>query len=794
VPIGGEKSETLDWSQWPLLIIIITQPPRLEFSQLDPPLAMSSAVDYGGPSPLSSSSSSSFSPHLISGRPFDSPGSGRSQSQTASTSPGGLPPMVRRVVSKTRLASRPGSASPLATTQELKLARTQNDLRLQSAALQVAEQEIARARTLASRSGDRPLSASPVNGSAAAPSAAIRDLGPLYSQFQLAAQQTGADLANGFPGSITTAFERTSYWKRAPPTQSNQLGTIAWLFLHYALPRIDMKHTVTTVKQLESPSLRLTWRQWDFFCRDWQLVPQITSKVRTAALYQRFGIEGSRDVGMTYISFVKCLAILSMEAYIVPRKLGVDPSKTRPTSAATLHAKAASQNGNASDKCHAFLKECRLNDMEYVASGLESLERTAWYRVRAELTDAKSVYVHKPSCLQYTPVPSTASPGSPPPLRASPCTHAHPPKYASLEKKIIAGVSDPSLVLHLNPHAHESHGFGKAKAQAASEKKAVAPSNSSSSASLQEEKTNGLFPVTLTFPPKQSSRPSPLTSNRPSSSPAARFPSSLTAHEQIALGVIRKYERLPLEDFWCAYPGAYVDMGVIEVLPALEASSPSKSAVKRDPSEIVDSKLRPHRYTLELKNRCAASLKVTLSSDGCDWMEVEWHSKGFLALGMSQKLGIRGPTHMPYEDSKASQVPTSPTSPIGQGVEKMGFISITVENAWTYEVSRVSIPVYARLVLKNSTDLTSIPKFVPSASTPMLMSPATVQRTFFSGTSPPEEAKTPVPSTFSFTRHPAAVSGQHKQETNGAPVEGGSSDAGGVEPDERDWQVEDEVD
>jgi hypothetical protein len=55
----------------------------------------------------------------------------------------------------------------------------------------------------------------------------------------------------------------------------------------------------------------------------------------------------------------------------------------------------------------------------------------------------------------------------------------------------------------------------------------------------------------------------------------------------------------------------------------------------------------------------------------------------------------------------------------------MGCIVLSVQNVWTYQCARVSVPVYARLVLQGSSDqLATLPTFKPSPSAPELLLPS----------------------------------------------------------------------
>lgn len=569
-----------------------------------------------------------------------------------SPSSSGLPPMVRRVVSRSRLDARPSSAGPLTSTQEIKLASTQAELRAQQLALAAHENEAA---------------ASPVQ--AASVATGVRELGPVYPEFQSLAQRAGADLANGFPCLVSGKFERTSYWKKAPPKKSETLGTIAWIFLHYATPAHDKSNEVTTVAELESESLRLSFRQWLFLCQDWEIVPQLTSKARIAALYERFGGKSSgsasHDVGLGYNDFVRSIAAISLEAQL-PRTGPEAHSRSKPSSVPTT----------AADRCLAFLTHLGWTNMEYVASGVDALERNAVYRQRAALTDAKSVYVHKPTCLVRELVSISGGVDKHAVLRSKPCAHASPAQWAPLEAQIVAGVQDRSTVLHLDPHSHAPHALSPKKKPSVSTLRNMQQTNSASSIGWDEK--TGAFPASTAAAVPAVPSPSQVPRPRPGST--ISFPSKPSADESAAFRVLRNFERLPMEDTWCSFPGPYIDMGIIEVLPTPTGPPPAPT---RDPHALPPApKPRTHRYVLDLRNRVSASLKVTISSVDLDWLAIEYKQRPLLALGMVQRLRITAPIYMPH-DAKPRD---DDDGTIGRGVERIGAIVITTENAWTYEV------------------------------------------------------------------------------------------------------------
>ena len=603
-----------------------------------------------------------------------------------------LPPLIRRIVAAAR-TTRPTS---YVSTQEMKLAMMRRET--EKSKVQAPREEKENPHSDHDTfMDDRMVEYNP---SSTPSPISYPDLGPIYSQFQHAAQTAAATLLSGkFPGRISTAFERTSYWKRAPPSVSQQLGTIAWLFAFYALPRVDLLSSITTVAELESDALRLTWRQWEFLCSDWKIVPEMTSKNRIATLYQRYGVEGKNDTGMNYISFVKSLAVISLEANVPPRKLTshhqpATNSAKSPTSNKSITSPSSSptsstssiRNQNVTEKCLSFLTHLQLNNIEYVSSGLESLHRLAWYRIRSELTDAKSVYIHKPSCLHSTSISAASEfEVARHELRARPCACSQPPAWGEYEKKVVEGVTDRTKVLHLNPHKHATHNFQGTPVKPKSKpsvsdlhKSAMLPS---STIARSGTSSGQVAPAV----PSLSATVKLHTPDKKNAAVLSSFatPVPLTRDEQMAFKCIRTFERLPLEDNWCHYPGAFIDMGVIEVLPPLSSIDlASPTSTRTDCHGMPSARFRPHRYHLELKNIVAAGLKVTISSRQCEWLSLEYKSRSFLALGLTQRLNIRAPTHMPEEDRHEY------TSGIGTGVEKMGFIRFTVENSWTYEVGQ----------------------------------------------------------------------------------------------------------
>jgi len=552
-------------------------------------------------------------------------------------------------------------------------------------------------------------------------------LGPLYSQFQSAAQRAQAVLASGFPGGIRTAFERTSYWKRAPPTRSEHLGTLAWLFLHYALPP-NRVSSVRTLAELEADELRLSFRGLLFLAADWKLLPQLSSKAHLAMLYHRFGgvvSSGPKariDVGLTYAAFIRVIACVALAEQVPASSAGPpvhsslqggSQPASRPMSSIGARGSSGVGSGTARDKALAFLSHLRWDDQEVVSSGLERLRGCSWYRLRNELPDAKSVFVHKPTCL-------VTKPGSQHVLRTQPCAYASAPDWAPLEEQILVGLTDKPSVLHLDPHHHAAH--------------ALTPGKKKGAATKQRPTSS---PGLRTSPASASSSMSPATS----------FPDQLSKDELRACTALRTFDRLPLESSWCAYPGPYVDMGVIEVLPPLESGASSASPTARsvaqqqprDPSALAPQMLRPHRYTLRLQNRSSAGLKVSISSEGCEWLGLQYDAQAFLSMGMQQQLKIRAPTHMPpglklsggsSSNSGPNQGVFSPSGSgagygLGQGVERLGHVVILVQNSWTYAVSRLSVPIYARLVLQGTSGdkLQSLPRFQPVPSVPQLMLP-----------------------------------------------------------------------
>lgn len=639
--------------------------------------------------------------------------------------------MVRRIVSRAQVNSRPASASQFASTREIKLAgnqqrlqqsRAEREARMQyrfnagvapaspSSAAAAAAAAVAASRAAVVPDASRPPSPPP---NPARLGAALRDLGPLYSRFQAAAQQAASDLVHNFPGVISTGFERTAYWKRAPPTQSEQLGTMAWLFLHYALPSPADVALVRSIDDLEGDHLRLSFRCLIFLASDWELLPTLTTKARLATLYHRFdGVDRVThvDAGLTYAQFIKCMACVALEARIGATAAVGYGNRAKPA--------AASQN--AHDRTVTFLAHLKWNNIEWVSSGLDALQKNAWYRLRMEQRSAKSVYVHKPTCIfrQKQMVDSGAKHGQVVEhtvWKTQPCPCASAPQWGPIAKQVADGVHDRPSVLHINPHGHTEHSIGLHKT-----KKPNAATLSNGSATR---------PTTAAA----------ASGSRGGSAASAMSP-MLTPDESRAYTALRVLDRLPLESTWCAFPGCYVDMGVIECLPAL-SSEPAAAAAsasppkRRDPSDLLASPLRAHKYSITLQNKVSAGLKVEVSSIGCEWLGLSYTARSFLPLGINQTLHIKAPTHMPFGSevrpasaagSAAGSGSTPVSSQIGQGVEKLGFVLLKVENSWTYATHKIAIPIYARLVLQGSSaqHLTTLPPFQPAASTaslPMIM-------------------------------------------------------------------------
>lgn len=692
---------------------------------------------------------------------------------------GQLPPMLRRLVTRARLSARPASASGLLTsTQELKLATTQQQLIDQ----QRRAQELAHAQQQRQRRLNQQLQAQqrshkqngadederPDSAASSRPVSARfkRDLGPLYSRFQAAAQAAQAALAAPqFPGSISTSFERTSYWKRAPPARSDQLGTMGLLFLHYAMPSpaAAVAAAAAGPEQLDDEGLpRLSFRALLFLCTDWKVVPQLTSKARLAEAYHRFGgvqaaksvaaaAAGARlDVGLSYAAFVRCMACVALEARIPPSSL----SSSGGGGAPSLPAALSSANQTARDRVLAFMRHVQWSNLEAVAAGLDALEKSAWFRLRQELPTAKSTFVHKPTCLFKERRRVTTAEGKSVScvcVSTRPCAHASAPQWAPLAAQVVAGVHDRSAVLHLDPHGHRAHSLALPRPAGShnhSPKSDAKPRSGSSSLSSLHPLQEKSAPAPQSLGPRRAAASvrSPATSVAAATEHGSSG-AELSRDESRAYKCMRVFDRLPLESSWCAYPGAYIDMGVIEVLPALAAGATDAAAAtayasanaqpRRDPSELASAALRPHRYTITLQNRASAALKVSVSSAGCEWLGLQYDPDGFLALGMKQRLHILAPTRMPH-DARPSAATTADASEggaaavaashraaaagMGAGVERMGCITLSVQNVWTYQCARVSVPVYARLVLQGSSDqLATLPTFRPSPSAPELL-------------------------------------------------------------------------
>lgn len=100
---------------------------------------------------------------------------------------------------------------------------------------------------------------------------------------------------------------------------------------------------------------------------------------------------------------------------------------------------------------------------------------------------------------------------------------------------------------------------------------------------------------------------------------------------------------------------------------------------------MASSPLRPHRYTIDVRNRASASVRVSITSEGCDWLSIEYAPRKQLALGMSMRIFLRAPTHMPLDSVLA---PQSTGSGVGAGVEKVGWVGIEMTNVWTYQVGQ----------------------------------------------------------------------------------------------------------
>ncbi len=331
------------------------------------------------------------------------------------------------------------------------------------------------------------------------------------------------------------------------------------------------------------------------------------------------------------------------------------------------------------------------------------------------------------------------------------CLHATAPDWAPLEKQILAGLHDKPSVLHLDPHHHAVHSM------VASGKK-QRPQTSAGTRTL---------PSAYSAPrPTSASSASSSSSSSSSQSSSHGISSSgeqLSPDESRAYAALRRFDRLQLENSWCGYPGPYIDMGVVEVRPTLQqqqgqqqsrgssaaagarendADASSAATVpppqqspprKRDPSDLSPAALRPHRYTLSLQNRASAGLKVSVASDSCEWLGLKYEAQAFLPLGVDMKIQIKAPTHMPHgvavtggseadelaraASSKNGTGSTS-SSGLGQGVERLGLIYLTVENSWTYQVSTLCVPIYARLVFQGSAGdrLASLPTFKPVPS------------------------------------------------------------------------------
>jgi len=685
---------------------------------------------------------------------FNNRGSG--DSVVMPSTPPVLPPMLRKLIDRSR-QQKPSTEGEkgYVYTRELKRATPKSNYSSYSEASRrstftvssMAESEDGpdamssqlAALTVTSASGSASVTLPPLSSSVA-PSPV-----PTYASFQTLCQTSQSTLSTpGFPLVVSSSFERSAYWAKAPPKMSKQTGAMAWLFLHYALPRPEDVHQIRSIAELESPSLRLSFRDILFLAQDWSIVPQITSKSRLATLYQMHGVEkgrdGSRrDVGVDYDGFVKYLATIACESKVQQRNALVQkPGAPPQTAAGAAAASAAVSTGSATDRTMAMLHHLGWTSIEYVASKLSDLCGNAWYRKRTELNKAKSVYMDRPTCIFRCGPRKDATT-----LIAKPCPHATAPQWEEVKDVVTAGVNKRPLALHVDPHHHSPHTTkmrpSTAMVHSSPYKKAGSrmpraassgPHRSSSTSSLHSNLSSFSSTSSLT----STSSASSFASSSSSSSSYTLTPSELQAYK-----TIRTLDRLPLESNWCAYPGPYVDMGTVEVLPA------KSLGMHKTLSGVGGTTPRRHRYQLVLQNVHAASLRVHVEGTGCEWLSLEYPSNPHLAAGMKFRIRIRAPLHMPEDalmegtssrrgSSKRQSMVQEEKQQAGDinesrgptSVERLGVVHVTVENTWTYEISRVSIPVYARLVLHGSSSepLSSQPSFQPVPSTPALDSAA----------------------------------------------------------------------